>query len=112
MSIRRVEDPFHVCVRAVLDHLAHELLAQSAPAVLAEDVDVGEVREREAVRERAAEANLALTVIESDDARGLVDQPVLRLTRASLGPVRLLAEEAVHLGPVDALLGIVQLQAV
>ena len=38
------------------------------PAVLLEHVDVREVRERDAVARRAAEADLPLAVVEADDA--------------------------------------------
>ncbi len=99
-------------VRAVLDHLAHELLAQPAAAVLLEDVDVREVDERVAVGHGPAEADLAVAVVEADDALRLVDQPVLGLARPAERPVRDLAQEPVHLAPVDPLLRIVQLEAV
>ncbi len=96
----------------VLDHLAHERLAEAAAAVVGEHVDVREVRDREAVGDGAAEADLALAVVEADDACCLVDQPILRLPGAPGRPVALLAEEAVHLGAVDPRCVVVELEPV
>ena len=77
-----MQQPFEMRELAALDHLADELLPQPAASVLLEYVDVREVDERHAVGRRAAEPDLALAVVEADDPRRLVDQPVLRLSRA------------------------------
>src|SRR5439155_17760410 len=47
-----------------------------------------------------------------DDARRLPHEPFDRLAGAASGPVRLLGEEPVHLGEVDPLLVVVQLDPV
>src|SRR3954451_9728136 len=112
VHVGRVQEPACVSERAVLDHLAHELLPQPTAAVLLEDVHVREVDERSAVRRRAAEADLTVAVVEPDDARGAVDQAILCLARPARRPVAHLAEEAVLLVPVDAPLVVVQLEPV
>ena len=65
------------------------------------DVDVGQVRERDAVRDHAPEPELPLTRVQADHAGGLADEPLDDLPRPSLRPVRLLREEPVHLTDVD-----------
>ena len=68
MHVRRVQNPAHTGVGTVLDHLAHELLAEPTPAIGLEDVDVRQVHERHTVGLRAAEADLSGAVVETDDA--------------------------------------------
>jgi hypothetical protein len=86
----------------VLDHLADELDPEAAPAVLVEDVDVGEVDEAEADDGRGtAEADLPALVVQPDDADGRLDERALLVQRAALGPVRLLAQVAVDGDEVD-----------
>src|SRR6185312_4488824 len=112
VRVGRVEQPLHVRVRAVVDHLPDELLPQSAPAVLREHVDVREVGDGEPVAERAAEADLAVAVVEPDDTRGLAHEALLRLPRSAGRPIRLLGQEAMHLADVDAGHIVVELDAV
>ena len=54
-------------VRAVVDHLADELDAEPAAAMLRQDVDVGEVDVRDSVGRGPAEADLAAVAVEADD---------------------------------------------
>ena len=68
MRVRRVQQPLDVGVRPVVDHLAHELLAEAAAAVLGTHVDVGEVRDREPVREARQKPICVAVVVEADDA--------------------------------------------
>ena len=98
--------------RAVVDHLAHERLTEAAAAELRQDVDVREVGERDAVADRPAEADLALAVVEADDARRVPHQALLDVERPTRGPVALVAEVAVHLDEVDAFLVVVELEPV
>src|SRR4029079_4937724 len=81
---------------ALLDHLANELHAEPLPAVRREDVDVREIDERDAVRERAREAELALAVVDADDALRLVDQPRDDGEWPPFRPVRVVGEEVVN----------------
>ena len=65
------------------------------PRWAAQDVDVGQVHRRQPEHpDRAAEADLLPPVIETDDARGLTDEPLLHLVGAPGRPVRLLRDEA------------------
>ena len=88
-------------VRAVLDHFAHEFDAETAGAVCGKDVDVREVCERRPVRERAREADLAIAVVEADDALRSSDEPFDDVARPARGPVGLVGEEVVHRVDVD-----------
>src|SRR5206468_11182008 len=92
--------------------LPHDLLAQTAASVLLEQVDVREVDDRHAVRRGTAEADLTLTVVETDDSGRLVDQAILGLPRPPCRPVALVAQVAMHLGAVDPALVVVELEPV
>ena len=109
VGIGRVQEPPHVRVGAVLDRLADELEPEPPPSVLGQDVHVGEIGDRGAVRHRPGEADLALAVVEADDAVGLADQPFDRLARASLRPVGT-GEERVGGVEVDASRIVVELE--
>ena len=76
VRVARVQHPTDVLQRPALDHLAHELGAEAAAAVLGQHVDVREVDERDAVAEGAREPDLPVTVVETDDALRLTDQPL------------------------------------
>src|SRR5829696_9862229 len=86
MCVARVQEPARVRVRPCLDCLAHELRAEAAAAVLREDVDVGQVGHRRAVRERPREADLASVVVEADHPLRLADQALDQLARTALRP--------------------------
>ena len=64
VGVLGVQQPLALPQLAALDHLADELEPHAAPAVGLEHVDVGEVDERRAVRDRTAEADLAAVVEE------------------------------------------------
>ena len=64
-----MQHPAPIGVLPVLDHLAHELHAESAAAALFEHVDVGEIHEAGCVAvDRAGEADLAAVAIEPHEA--------------------------------------------
>ena len=106
-----VQEPADVAVRAVLDQLLHELDPEPAPPYVRVDVDVGQVRKYDAVRDDAAEPELPLTRVQADDAGGLTDEPLDDLPRSPFRPVRLLREEPVHLADVDPIGIVVELVA-
>src|SRR3954447_3177787 len=113
MHVARVQHPTPVCIRPVLDRLAHELHAQAASAGLLEHVDVGDVDEAGCVAiDGTGEADLATVVIEPDDAVARVDQLVLTLARTACGPVRLATQIRVHCVAVDSCRIVVELVAV
>src|SRR4029079_8438895 len=85
---------------------------EAATAVLLEHVDVREINERVPIRGRPCEPDLAIAVVDADDARGRIDQAVLQLTRTAERPVGTLAQEAVHLRAVDAVLRVVDFDPV
>src|SRR5439155_4174869 len=76
-----------------------------------EHVHIREVDERDAVGRSPREPDLPVAVVHADDARGAVDQPVLRLAPTAGRPVAHLAQEAVDLGSIDARLVVVELEA-
>ena len=101
MRVARVQEPAPSGVRPVLDHLADELDAEPAAAVLGQHVDVGEVgdatrRRRPPGRSRPG----AAVVVEADDPLRLADEPLDRLARPPLRPVRL-GQERVDRVDVD-----------
>ena len=94
---------------APVDDLADDLLAEPAAAMLRQDVDVGEVRDRMPVRDGAREADLAPRVVDANNARRAADERLDRVAGPPLGPVRLLGQVAMHLVDVDTLDVVVQL---
>src|SRR3954447_11549336 len=104
-----VQDPAQLRVGAVLHGLAHELDAEPATPVLRQHVDVEQPRIGGVVRGHAAEADLAVAVVEADEARCVVDQVLHRRERASERPVRVLADVAVHGRDVDPVAVVVEL---
>ena len=78
VRVAGVEDPGLVAVGPAVDHLAHELDTEPAPAVGGQDVDVGEVDVGHAeAGHRAAEPDLLAVAVEPDDPRGLAHEPLL-----------------------------------
>jgi len=76
VHVARVEDPAAVRARAVVDHLAHELDAETAAAALVEHVDVGEVNESARVElDRTGEADLAVAEVSPHALRVLRRKP-------------------------------------
>jgi hypothetical protein len=65
------------------------------------DVDVGQVRECDAVRDDPPEPELPLTRVQANHAGGLAYEPLDDLPRPPFRPVGLLREEPVHLIDVD-----------
>src|SRR6478609_5861535 len=113
MHVARVQHPAAVRIGPVVDHLADELHAEPAPAVLLEHVDVGDVDEAGCVAiDGTREADLAAVAIDPDDAVARVDQLVLALPRAAFGPVRLAAQIPVHRVAVEPCRIVVELVAV
>jgi hypothetical protein len=98
--------------RAAFDRLANELHPEAIAAVFLEHVDVSEIRERVPVRERSCEADLPVSVIETDDARGSANEVFDDGSRASLRPVRLLGEVPMDGVEVDACWIVVELVAI
>src|SRR5581483_5953069 len=90
---------------ARLDRPPDELEAEAPTPELGQHVDVGEVRERDAVGDRAREPDLAADVV------GLPHEPLHCPERPSCGPVGLLGEVAVHLADVDSRPVVVELEA-
>ena len=84
MRVGGVEEPLRPGERPLVDAEAHELDAEAVPAMLLEDVDVREIRLDVPVRDRAREPDLRRPVVQPDDARGAVDQRVLRRARPPL----------------------------
>jgi hypothetical protein len=80
------------------------------PPVLGQHVDVGEIDERDAVRERPGEADLPLAVVDADYALCLADQPLNHFVRPPLRPVGLVREVVVHRGNVDPARVVVELE--
>ncbi len=76
VRVARVQCPAQSGVRAVVHHLADELHGESAPAVLGQHVDVGEIDQRDAVRKCSREADLSIAVVDADDALRLADEPL------------------------------------
>src|SRR5207249_1363604 len=79
----------------------HELEAETAGPEPRHDIDVREVGDM-AVRDRPREAQLAPVEVEPDDARRPVDELILPRTAPTGCPVRVVADEVVDGGPVDA----------
>src|SRR5436853_5098153 len=107
-----MQQPREVGVRPALDHLANELDAEAATAELRQDVDVREIRECDAVRDRTTEADEPLAAIQPDHALRLAHEALHRLARTTDGPVRVGREKPVQLREVDARYVVVELEAV
>jgi hypothetical protein len=75
------------------------------------DIDIGQVRERDAVGDHAPEPELPLARVQADYAGGLADEPLDDLPGPSLRPVRILRKEPVHLTDVDPSRFVVELVA-
>jgi hypothetical protein len=112
LRVPRVKQPTGVGERAAFDRLANELHPEAIAAVFLEHVDVSEIRERVPVRERSCEADLPVSVIETDDARGSANEVFDDGSRASLRPVRLLGEVPMDGVEVDACWIVVELVAI
>src|SRR5919201_1152507 len=102
MRVLGVEQPFPVGEGAAFDHLAYELDAEPATPEGRQDVDVGEIDERDPVGDGAAEADLAAAVIQADDAGSLAHEAGDGRVRASARPVRLVREIVVDGVDVDS----------
>lgn len=112
MRVLGVQEPLRVGVGAALEHLARELGAEAAPAVGREDVDVGKVEQLRREPRGPAEADLPPVVVEPDDPCRLAYELLLHRELATGRPVGLLGEESLHLGHVDPLGVVVELESV
>src|SRR4051794_10197552 len=74
VHVLRVQDPAQMGLRPVLDGLAHELHAESPPAIFGQDIDVEQPGVGDIVGGHAAEPDLPALVVEAHDARGVADQ--------------------------------------
>src|SRR5262245_66111228 len=74
VRVPRMQDPPELCKRPAFDHLLDKLDTKTSAAILRQDVDVGEVHERDTVGERTGEPELASVVVHADDALRLADQ--------------------------------------
>jgi hypothetical protein len=113
VSVPSVEDPRSLRERPVLDDLSNELDTEPPPAVLVENVDVGEIDEaRRVAVDGPCESDLLFALVEPDHARARVDQLVLPLARAPLRPVGDAADVGVNRLAVEAFAVVVQLVVV
>jgi hypothetical protein len=112
VRIAGVQEPAQIGERSPLDQLADKLDTEAAAAVVREDVDVREVGDRRPVREGACKRDLALAVVDADDAVGLADEAVNGVARPSLRPVRVVGEVVVDGVDVDARRVVVELEPV
>src|SRR5439155_4469676 len=85
---------------------------ETAPPMLGEHVDVGEVGERHAVRERPREADLTAVVVEPDHPGCFAEESLYGFSRPSFRPVRLLRQVAVNRIDVDPRRVVVELETV
>src|SRR5690348_12162084 len=92
MRVARVEHPADVRVGPALDHLLDERLAEPAALVLRKDVDVGEICDRDAVRDGPREPDLLTAAVHADDPRRLSHEPLDGRPRPPGGPVRPLGQ--------------------
>jgi hypothetical protein len=113
VRVARVQNPTAIRERPVLDDLTYELDAEAAPAVLVENVDVGEIHKaRRVTVDRPCESDLLSALVEPDRARTPIDQLVLPLARAPLRPIGDAADEGVDCLAVETFTVVVQLIAV
>ena len=102
VRVGRVQKPAQVAERTVVDRFADQFDAETSTAIGGQDVDVGEMRDVDAVREHPRESDELVAVIEANDAGGGVQGRVEFSARALPGPVGLLAEEGEDGLAVDA----------
>lgn len=113
VSVGRMQAPPEVGTRATVDDRANQLFSQTSAPGFRQDVDVCQIGEAHAVRNRSCEADHtpSLLFVSTDDAPGRCQLRVEVGARPPATPVRLCRQEVPSSIPVDPSSVVVQLVA-